>query len=663
MTSSYAPAALANDPRLTRAAELVTDIGLSASENLESKLLLVGRLPLPEPTSNPDLALKVLSAASDLIDFGSRWLQAGGDGLVDAEPETVREILASFESMGPPRCTSSVTHNLTALAGAGVLRSTISELVSATVANDPSGRKTALTTATNQSACNDESGLPRFPHSAPMSSKRLDAWLRYLEATHALHRSVNQVESDSMTAFLSALRGFPEARLVSVGADLRTLYDVWIKANEEAYDGLLRSKRYPLLLGELVNAASALKLACIDDPASERPETARRDLRPSAAGSTTDSRPVKDRNSGESLPQESRSSPAPELGVSRAHSRNAELRVLEKDLRKVLEAIDKKDDISIGFHDREIVARVGGTTLYRYRPHASRRPGRALLIVYALVNRPDMIDLEEDRSLIGGFLRAGLDVYLVDWGYPSSGDRRLSLDDYVLDHLDRCVNEVLDQTGRDEVDLLGICQGGLLALCYSALRPGKVRALVTMVTPADFSTKTNKLARLAREIDVDQLVAAFGNVPGELLSAIFVSLSPFRLGSQKYLRLMDLLDDPPGWRNFLRMEHWIFDSPDQAGGAFGQFFRAFVQENGLIKGKIVIGGERVDLGRVSMPILNVYATQDHLVPQSCAKALGRYVGSCDYTEHAFAGGHIGVYVSRRAQRQISPRIASWLLER
>ncbi|MBS0395928.1 MAG: class III poly(R)-hydroxyalkanoic acid synthase subunit PhaC, partial [Proteobacteria bacterium] len=81
--------------------------------------------------------------------------------------------------------------------------------------------------------------------------------------------------------------------------------------------------------------------------------------------------------------------------------------------------------------------------------------------------------------------------------------------------------------------------------------------------------------------------------------------------------------------------------------------------NGFVRGTARIGERAVELKRVTMPVLNVYATEDHLVPPSASRALGGLVGSRDYEELAFDGGHIGIYVSRRAPA-VAAAIAAWL---
>ncbi len=341
-----------------------------------------------------------------------------------------------------------------------------------------------------------------------------------------------------------------------------------------------------------------------------------------------------------------------------------ELTEFNQKLVKGLDNLLQAEPPSTGVTPKEVIYQEDKLVLYRFAPlDAAPRNPIPVLIVYALVNRPYMTDLQEDRSIVRGLLNAGLDVYLIDWGYPDRADRYLTLDDYINGYIDRCVDVIRKRHGLEQINLLGICQGGTFSLCYSALHSHKVKNLITMVTPVDFQTPDNLLSRWVQGIDVELLVDTMGNVSGELLNWTFLSLKPYRLMGQKYLDMINLLDDEKSAKNFLKMEKWIFDSPDQAGEAFRQFARHFFQENGLIKGQVVIGDERVDLKNLTMPIMNIYATQDHLVPPSASTALKALVTTKDYTELTFAGGHIGIYVSGKAQKTVPPAIGKWLDDR
>jgi polyhydroxyalkanoate synthase len=332
-------------------------------------------------------------------------------------------------------------------------------------------------------------------------------------------------------------------------------------------------------------------------------------------------------------------------------------------LRAGLDTLPALDEVTYGATAREEVWRDGKVALYRFRGDRAPTARVPLLISYALVNRPYMVDLQSDKSIVRGLLERGEDVYVLDWGYPDRSDRYLELEDYIQRFLGGAVDHLRAQYRLDAINVLGICQGGAFALCYSALNPKKVRNLVTMVTPVDFHGADNMLANWVRGIDVDAMVDTLGNVPADVMNWTYLTLKPWRLFVQKYVGMVDILDNKQALEDFLRMEKWIFDSPDQAGEAFRQFAKQFYQANGFVNGGITIGGRPVDLAYVDMPVLNIFAEQDHLVPPSSSRALKGLVGSDDYSELSFRGGHIGIYVSSRAQREVPEAIHNWLGQR
>ena len=317
----------------------------------------------------------------------------------------------------------------------------------------------------------------------------------------------------------------------------------------------------------------------------------------------------------------------------------------------------------IGTSQHETIFSGRGFRLLRYGSGPERAQACPVLIVYALVNRPWVLDLEPQRSIIARLMDAGLDVFLVEWTDPNQDDQSTTLANYICDMLDQCVDAACTVRNETTVNLLGVCQGGTFSLCYSALFTHKVRNLITMVTPVDFHTEDNLLSHWVRGVDVEQMVKCYGNIPGAFLNALFVALQPFRLGGKKALDLADLADDHDRLQTFARMEHWIADSPNQAGRAFADFLTMLFQRNSLVKGQMVLGGRAVRLDDIRCPILNVYALADHLVPATASRALAQHAGCTDYTELAFDGGHIGIYVSRHAQKQIPPKIATWLQAR
>ena len=336
---------------------------------------------------------------------------------------------------------------------------------------------------------------------------------------------------------------------------------------------------------------------------------------------------------------------------------------MQRKLAAGLNTLRSMDEVHFGVTDKDEVYREDKVVVYRFRGENKPTAKTPTLIVYALVNRPYMVDLQEDKSLVRNLLAQGEDVYLIDWGYTDGADRWLNLDDYINGYIRRSVDAVAKNAGVKKINLLGICQGGAFSLCFSTIYPEKVRNLITMVTPVDFHTPDNMLSQWSRKIDIDLCVDTMGNISADMMNYTYLTLKPVRLFQQKYIGLVDILDNKDEMENFLRMEKWIFDSPDQAGEAFREFTRDFFQGNKLLKGGLMIGNKEVDLSTLDLPILNIFAEQDHLVPPAASRALANATASNDYTQIAFKGGHIGIYVSGRAQRDVPPAIHNWLAER
>jgi len=427
---------------------------------------------------------------------------------------------------------------------------------------------------------------------------------------------------------------------------LRELFDLYVELGEQRYHELVASETFADIGGRLINNL----VACVNDGTafpSEAPAAEPTDAVDGRSGFTgTTDFPGLLAGLG--------------FGVEQTLT---ELQAFGEKLDVGVATLRDIGAIEVGTSEKEAVHHDGKLTLYRYLPDREVTNPIPVLIVYALANRPYMMDLQPQRSLIRGLMDKGLEIYLIDWGYPDVDDTKLGLDEYINGFIDGCVDKLRDRHGLDRVNLLGVCQGGTFSLCYGALHSDKVRNLVLMVTPVDFHTPDNLLSTWLRHVDVDRLVDVLGNVPGELLNWVFVSMKPLRLTGQKYLDMLNLLDDEEKTKTFLRMEKWIHDSPAQAGECFRQFAKDLYQQNKLINGGMEIGDRIVELRRITMPVLNLYATQDHIVPPDASRALEAHIGSTDYTSFAFEGGHIGIYVSARAQRQVPQKIAEWLQTR
>ena len=333
----------------------------------------------------------------------------------------------------------------------------------------------------------------------------------------------------------------------------------------------------------------------------------------------------------------------------------------------------KDEQVEIATTPKDEVLRTDKVTLYRYRPLVEQRISTPLLIVYSLIGRHTMTDLQEDRSLVRNLLGMGVDVWIIDWGNPSRADRWLSIDDYVTGYIDECITAILDRTGADNVNLLGICEGGVFTLAYAALEPSRVRNLVLAITPLDFHADQqdaqlekgfiNVWTRSLTKEDVDRMIEVWGVLPGEFMGAIFSMLTPVRSATKYHLDLLDVANDERKLLNFLRMEKWLADRPHHPGEAAKQWLQELYQDNKLVKNTWQLDGRTVDLRNVSMPVLNIFALDDHIIPPATSRALDGLLGTSDYTELGLPGGHIGLFVSTKSQGIVGIGIVDWLTKR
>ncbi len=341
---------------------------------------------------------------------------------------------------------------------------------------------------------------------------------------------------------------------------------------------------------------------------------------------------------------------------------------------KGLDILLEPQEIDVGTTPSEVIHEDGPMRLLHFIPIKTKLFPFPVLVVYALVNRYYILDLQPDKSVIRKLLDSGLDVYVIDWGYPSQADRYLTLDDYVNDFMDSAIDIVRKRSAIDKVTLIGVCQGGTFSVMYASLHQDKLKNLVTVVTPVDFDTDKGLLHVWAKKLDVDKIVDYYGNVPGDVLNASFLLTDPFRTLIDKYVGLFEQLHDASedgrihqeneeAVKFFLRMEKWIYDSPDQAGEAYRQFIKDLYQKNLLIKNELELDGKRIDLRKISIPMMMAMAKYDHLVPNEATIPLMNAVSSSDKDMVVFPTGHIGLFVGRKSHGEGWPKVIDWITAR
>jgi len=343
---------------------------------------------------------------------------------------------------------------------------------------------------------------------------------------------------------------------------------------------------------------------------------------------------------------------------------------LAEEAEKVQERAQKASDVllepldtQIAATPYEVVYQDDRVKLKHYLPITATKLKTPLLVVYALINRETMLDLQPGRSVVETFLAHGIDLYMIDWGYPTGKDKFLGFDDHINGYMDTMVDFIRKKHNLEKINLMGICMGGTFCVIYSALHSEKVKNLITTVTPTNFDTDKGLLHVWMQGLDPDLLVDTYGNISGDVMNFGFLLLNPARLMLDKYVGFFEHMENKSFVENFVRMEKWIFDSPDLPGEVFRKFIKDCYQKNLLIQNKLEVGGKRVDLKKISMPLINFYGKYDHLVPPEACELLTQKVGTQDATDVRLDTGHIGIYVSSKCQKEFAPKIASWLMER
>ncbi len=318
---------------------------------------------------------------------------------------------------------------------------------------------------------------------------------------------------------------------------------------------------------------------------------------------------------------------------------------------------------------KELVWTLNKAKLYRYvpvLPPEARHPV-PLLLVFALMNRPSILDLRPGHSFVEYMIGRGFDVYLLDWGAPGLEDKDLKFDDYTLEYMPRAIRKMKALSKSEEFSLLGWCIGAILTTIYAALRPDDgLRNLMLLTAPLDFSNRERlTFARWTDEkyFDVEKMISAFGNVPGEMIDYGAKALKPVENYIGNYLKLWDKIDDPRAVESWHAMNTWVTDNIPMAGGVYRQLIVDLYRHNRLMEGTLSMRGEVVQLKQLRANLLTVIAEGDHITPPCQSEAILSKVGSTDKEMYRVPGGHIGIMAGSGAHKRTWPHIDQWLAAR
>jgi polyhydroxyalkanoate synthase len=358
------------------------------------------------------------------------------------------------------------------------------------------------------------------------------------------------------------------------------------------------------------------------------------------------------------LQPEQVSKPEKKDGIS-----SEEVKEMYRRLEKTRSVLHTAGDIEVGQTPYEVLHETRIYRLLHYQQMVSKTVKTPVLVVYALINKSYVLDLQPDKSWIRSLLSQGFDVYLIDWKTPTNADKYVSFDDYVNCYIDDCVDIVLKKSKVDKLTLHGYCMGASMSAMYTTLHQEKVRNLAVIAPVVDTEKDTTVIGSLAKNLDVDKMLDVAGNLPAEQLYACYSVLKPFKQGVNKYFNLVQNIDNEQFVGNFLRIEKWLYDTPPIAGETFKQWIADIYQKNMFAKNELKLGDEIIDLTKIKVPILNIVADEDHLVSPQCSAPLNDMVSSPDRRLMRFHTGHVGLIASLYSQNNVLPKVGQWLKAR
>src|SRR6266536_5249136 len=292
---------------------------------------------------------------------------------------------------------------------------------------------------------------------------------------------------------------------------------------------------------------------------------------------------------------------------------------------------------------------------------ADHRAVPALICAPFALHRATIADFAPGHSLIRALRSAGLShICVTDWLSAVPEMRYLSIDNYLAD-LDVAVDEL-----GGNVDLIGLCQGGWMALLFAARFPEKVHKLVLAGAPVDIRAGESPLSRLAAQMPLavfEQLVELGG---GRILGDRVLGLwGPRSLDSESVRQLLQVprrLGGPELRRLEAEFQQWHAATVDLPGTYYLEVVEWLYKQNRLAEARLVALGHRIDLARLRLPLFLLAARDDDVVVPEQVFATARRVGTAaTEIETAMAPcQHLGLFMGARTLRTIWPKIARWL---
>ena len=306
--------------------------------------------------------------------------------------------------------------------------------------------------------------------------------------------------------------------------------------------------------------------------------------------------------------------------------------------------------VNIATTPGKVIFRNDVMELIQYAPATPQVLKRPLLIVPPWINKFYILDLNPEKSFIRWCVEQGLTVFCISWVNPDARHAAKDFESYMREGVFAALGAIEQATGEKKVTAIGYCVGGTLlavTLAYmAATRDKRIDSATFFTTQVDFS----QAGELSVFVDEDQIkaieeqMARTGYLDGARMAGAFNMLRPNDL-IWSYAVNNYLKGKAPTPFDLL---YWNSDSTRMPAANHSFYLRNCYLDNKLSKGEMVVGGERLDLGKVTVPIYNLATREDHIAPSASV-----FIGSQQFggpVEHVVAGsGHIAGVVNPPAK--------------
>jgi len=294
--------------------------------------------------------------------------------------------------------------------------------------------------------------------------------------------------------------------------------------------------------------------------------------------------------------------------------------------------------------------------LIEYAPTTPSQHETPLLMIPPWINKFYILDLTAQKSFVKYIVDQGFTTFMISWVNPDERLSHKTFEDYMREGILEAVAAVIRETGAEKINALGYCVGGTLlasTLAYmAATQDERIKSATFLTAQMDFSKAGDLLVFIddAQLRSLEEMMSEVGYLDSSRMSAVFNMMRARDLIWPYVVNNYMLGKKPPPFD----LLYWNADSTRMAAANHAFYLREFYKANKLAKGDLVLGGVKLDLSKVTIPIFQMAAREDHIAPAGSVFKGSRLFGG--KVRFVLAGsGHIAGVVNPPAK----PKYQYW----